>query len=626
MPITHVTLDGEKLVRGKRKGKWLKIFLTTFLVLFILVAAPSVYFYPKVKTLSADLNLVSQGSQKVQKAIEVQDIAKAKEEVSGLHSSLRKTETDLEKLHLVGRLPLVNGYYNDATHALRAGILGAQAGEMVIDSILPFSDILGFKGAKSDLKAEEKVEALVTKVFPSLSPKATELEKMLGEIKNEVDQIRPERYPDNFTVKGYRIHETLVTAQEGLNKAEEYLPVLKDALDSLPQTLGYQQEKTYLLWFQNDKELRPTGGFLTAYAIARVKNGKLLDIESDDIYELDKKFTPFEPPPPVLKYVNTLIFTVRDSNLSPDFKLSAEKFESFYTRIKNMPKIDGIIAIDTELVRKFLEVTGPIKTKKHKETFSAEIDKKYKIPDVVYKLELYAEKIHSQSTDRKAIIGDLMDSMLEKLFSAPPDKFPKILETFLAAAEAKNVLFYFHDQGAQSLAEDLNYAGRIKDFDGDYLHVNNANFGGLKGNLYIKASVNQDITIANDGTVTKKVAVTLSNTEKADGWLNSYYQNWMRVYVPEGSRLLEKKVSKDFAEKKEIGKMVWESFSVTYPLKSSETYFSYQLPFKVKKGDIYKLLIQKQPGTTDPHMVIRVNGKKIQEFDLKKDTEIEFKV
>ena len=47
---------------------------------------------------------------------------------------------------------------------------------------------------------------------------------------------------------------------------------------------------------------------------------------------------------------------------------------------------------------------------------------------------------------------------------------------------------------------------------------------------------------------------------------------------------------------------------------------------RVKKGEIYKLLIQKQPGTTDPHMIIRVNGKKIQEFDLKKDKEIEFKV
>jgi hypothetical protein len=126
--------------------------------------------------------------------------------------------------------------------------------------------------------------------------------------------------------------------------------------------------------------------------------------------------------------------------------------------------------------------------------------------------------------------------------------------------------------------------------------------------------------------VKKKVAVTLRNIEKADGWLNSVYLNWMRLYVPKGSKLVDKKVFADFAEKQELGKTVWESFSRTQPLKSSETSFSYQLPFKVKKGDKYKLLIQKQPGTTDPHMIIRINGKVRSEFDLKKDTEMEFKL
>ena len=627
MPITRVELEGKKIVKVRKGRRVLKIFLALLLLVLLSSASLFLYTYPKVKVLSADFGLVSDQEQSVKKAVKEQDVPKAKQTTVALRSSLQKTRGDLKRLWFIGKLPLLNGYYNDANHALNASILGTEAGEIVADSILPFSDILGLKGAKSDLKAEEKVEALVTKVFPALSPKVDAFEEKLNKIKNEMDQINPERYPEYFTVRGFRVRKTLIDTKAAISKAEGFLPSLKDALEAISPILGYQQEKTYLILFQNDKELRPTGGFITAYAVAKVKNGKLLDIESDDIYQLDVKFTPFEPSPPIFKkYFGAVFFPIRDANISPDFKASAEKFESFYSRIKGMPKIDGIIAMDTELVRKFLEVTGPVKTKKYKEVFSAEINKKYKIPDAVYKLELYAEKKGLETSERKGIIGDLMDSMLEKLLSAPPEKFPKILETFRVALDQKNVLFYFHDQQAQKLAEELNYAGRIKEYKGDYLHVNNANVAGLKGNLYIKAAVEQDITIADDGAVNKKVKVTLRNTEKADYWLNGVYQNWMRVYVPKGSNLIEKKVLSDFAEKREFGKTVWESFSRTAPLKSSETSFSYQLPFKVKKGETYKLLIQKQPGTTDPHMIIRINGKLKSEFDLKKDTEMEFKL
>jgi len=125
-----------------------------------------------------------------------------------------------------------------------------------------------------------------------------------------------------------------VVSEKGLDKIEAVLPFLKDALEVIPSILGYQKQKTYLIWFQNDKELRPTGGFITAYGVAKIKNGKLLDVTSDDIYQLDKKFTPFEPPPdPLRKYLLLKIFPIRDANLSPDFKVSAQKF----TFQKNSP-------------------------------------------------------------------------------------------------------------------------------------------------------------------------------------------------------------------------------------------------------------------------------------------------
>lgn len=628
MPITYVEIDHKKIVKRTRKIPWKKVFLGAAGFLLAFSTVSTFYFYPRVKAVAADVDKVSNQVKLLQAAVDKQDVPRAKETIMILQKDLRQTQKDLNKLGVVRWVPLANLYYNDANHTLAASILATEAGEIVADSILPFGDILGLKGVKSNLKAEEKVEVLVTKVFPSLSEHTKELEDLLGQIKQELDQINPSRYPPGLSVDGVSVRSGLSEAKSAMDKAEGSLPILKDAVEALPSILGSKKEKTYLLWFQNDKELRPTGGFITAYGIARVKNGKLIDVTSDDIYGLDSRFSPSESPPDVLrKYLNLKIYPIRDSNLSPDFKISAKKFESFYNTIPNQPKIDGIIALDTELVRRFLEITGPITVAKYNETFSAEPHPVYKIPDVVYKLELYAQVLLKGSRQRKGLVGDLMNGMLEKLFSAPPEKFPIIFETFVKSAGSKNIQFYFHDLQAQKLVEEVGYAGRIDtDFTGDYLHVNNANFAGLKGNLYIKSRVEQDIVIAKDGTVTKKVKQTLRNTERADGWLNSVYRNFMRLYAPKGSKLIEKHIFADFAEKEELGKRVWESFSTTLPLDFSETSFTYRLPFKIKKGETYKLLIQKQGGTTDPHMIIRVNGKKLFEFDLKKDVRLEFKV
>src|SRR3989344_2833829 len=626
MPISHLEVETKKIPTRVNKKKILKIVLGILVVLLIFGGIAAFYSYKKVGAFTKNISDVSTKTREIQVAVEQQDVVKAKQKLQELETSLQNTKGELESVRYFERVPIVKNYYKDSQHALNAAILGTEAGKKVADSIIPFGDILGLKGVKSNQKAEDKIKILVTQVFPSLLKEIDELENTFKQIKHEVDQINPDRYPEDLTIGGVHVKSALAQTKAALHNVEPYIPELKNALEVLPSVLGYKREKTYFIWFQNDKELRPTGGFITAYGIAKVRDGKLMDMTSDDIYRLDRKATSFEDAPDSLRrFFGHTVFPLRDANLSPDFKLSAETFERIYKKIPGQPKIDGIITIDTEIVRRLLEITGPITLKKYNETFSAENNPKYNIPDVVYKLELYAEVVlRHQGSDRKGLIGDLMDEMLNNLFNSKPEKFPKIFDTFIKAANEKHILFYFHDQRSQEFAEKLNYAGRIKDFDGDYLHINNANFGGLKGNLYIKGRVDQDITIEKDGTVAKKIKVTLKNTGKADGWLNSVYRNWMRFYVPRGSKLVDKKVYRDFKLETDLGYTVWESFSLTYPLGESMTEFTYELPFKVREGESYKLLIQKQPGI-DLHIITRLNGKLLEEFDLLTDKEIEIR-
>ena len=626
MPINYVEVEPKKIFKLSKKHLWLKISFGVFLSLVLVILGTAAYTYPKIKVLTEGVNKTTSEVETLQKAIKKQDVVKAKNSLNKVETNLNATKKDLSSLKFIKLIPLVNSYYNDATHIVEAGIYATSAGEIVADSILPFGDILGLKGTSSNLKAEKKVEVLVTEVFPKISARTDDLEDLLNKIKDEMDEVNVNRYPRLLTIKGVNVRKNLDDAKYALDKSEEYLPIIKDVVEALPSVLGYKKEKTYLLWFQNDGELRATGGFITAYGFLNIKDGKLLDIKSENILELDKSFVPIEDPPEVYrKYFGQNFFPIRDSNVSPDFKYSAEKFLSFYRTIPNQPQVDGIIAIDTSLVPEFLRITGPVTLEKYNETFSAEPHPEYGISDAVYKLELYAQRILRGSTKRKGPIGDLMQKVLDKLFNAKSDQFPDIFDVVLKSLESKNIQFYFRDQKAQISSEELGFGGRIKDFKGDYLHVNNSNVAGLKGNFFTKFTIEQDIVVKGDGTVVKKVTNNINNTFRYDGWLNSVYQNWLRVYVPKGSKLVEKEVGTDFEEKKELDKTVWSSFTRTPPFNTTSSSFTYQLPFKVKKGETYKMLIQKQGGSI-PRMKIKINGKKLFEFDLLKDTEIKFKV
>ncbi|HUV71641.1 MAG TPA: hypothetical protein VMW25_01395, partial [Clostridia bacterium] len=208
----------------------------------------------------------------------------------------------------------------------------------------------------------------------------------------------------------------------------------------------------------------------------------------------------------------------------------------------------------------------------------------------------------------------------------------------LTAVQEKHVIFYLFDEKAQKAVEAFNLAGRVREYDGDYQLLVDTNFAGAKSNLFIKQKIEEKIEISADGEVTKTLNITYQNPYPASDCgllsgglcLNGLYRDWIRLYVPQGSQLLEMTGSEIKAEAyEELGKSVFEGFfGNQYPLRpqsSSKVSFKYKLPFKVKKGDQYRLLIQKQAGVEKYEMVVDFNGQK-QEFELRGDKELKWQL
>jgi hypothetical protein len=127
---------------------------------------------------------------------------------------------------------------------------------------------------------------------------------------------------------------------------------------------------------------------------------------------------------------------------------------------------------------------------------------------------------------------------------------------------------------------------------------------------------------------TNPVAMSNCNLERKTGLcLNGILRDYLRVYVPKGSKLIEGLGSEEkFKTGEELGKTYFEGF---FTLRGgggkAKIVLTYELPANLFTSGEYNLLIQKQPGTEGNHYKVKIADKE-QEFDLKEDKELKEKL
>lgn len=569
-------------------------------------------------------------------AAKTQNLAETQKKLKELEVQIVDAQNQYQKLGYLGYIPLINAYYNDGKHGLNAGLNGVQAGIISVDSILPYADLLGLQGESKFVSgsADQRIQTAV-KTLDKVTPQIGKISEKIAVVKNELDQIDPNRYPEK--VGNTVVRDRIVSYRNLFDNTANLFLNATPLLEVLPELLGEPEPKRYLILFQNDKELRPTGGFITAYAVFKVEGGKLTVEKSDDIYKLDEmKPKKFPAPPEVLKYHKGVYsLELRDSNLSPDFPTSMKKFEELLSSIDGFPKYDGIIALDTHVLVSAIEILGEFNIGGRK--FSAENDPRCDCPRAVFELEDYSTRpVAYIREDRKDIISTLLYEIMQRALGVSPSQYwGRLFQMGLEESEQKHILFSFKNPKAQKGIENLDYGGQIKSFDGNYLHISDANMAGAKSNLFVKEYVDYDLQVDGSGVGTVTLTIDYKNPappsdcnlESGGLCLNGLLRDWVRIYVPKGSELLEFKGSEmETTTYDSLGKTVLEGFVTVKPQGSAKIIIKYKLPGKIDRGVDLPFLIQKQPGTDGNEYIIKVNGRQIEKFPLLTDKQIKYKI
>lgn len=642
---------GSNHVGQKKKGLTPKAkrvigysLITLSILLFVgyfFVFLPVTKAYAQAKVVSGHLQIMLAHGKD-------QNIVGVRDELPLAQAALDKLKKDASGLVWTKFIPYIGNYYRDFEHGTNAGTAGLDAADKLLTIISPYADLLGLKGKDSITGSTQDRIARLVDTMDQIIPQLDSINPQLDKVTEEINKINPDRY--SFSPK---LRESLTNAIAQANDAKTFLKDSKPFLQVLPEFLGKDHPEKYFIIFQNDKELRSTGGFITAFAKLTVDKGRVVHSESSDIYTIDQQLRlKLTPPAAIQKYLpepNGKVKThwqIRDSNFYPDFKQSAILFENIYEYYKSKEYVslnedqlkqrmatdwDGLIAVDTHVVERIIGILGGVEVDGVK--FSSDIDKRCNCPQVVYELESYAEGQARGNAERKALIGHLMQEILLQAFKQE-DKIPALASEAVKLMNEKHVQVYMHDPVLQGAMENLDWAGRVASSDNptkfkyeegkwDYWHWNESNYAGKKANLYIKHVSDHKYEVAGDGTVTKTVTETVSNTQKNDYWLNARYRSYFRVYVPAGSELISAEGSRDqIITSRAYGKTVFEGFYEVDPLQTKKITLKYRLPIKLNKGDIYRALFQKQAGTSRFDYSISGLGEDLK-FDLNQDRKIE---
>lgn len=386
----------------------------------------------------------------------------------------------------------------------------------------------------------------------------------------------------------------------------------------------------YLVVFQNNAEMRPTGGFIGTFAVVTFADYKIKKIDfNTNIYKLDNAFTVKTQvlPPDPLSEITQNKWALRDSNFDLSFPEAASDIQWFFEQ-ESGQKVDGVIAINASIISDLLRLTGPVYLDKYDTTITA--DNFFEEMAQKIEKEYFNSADNQIENEPKTILKDLMPILADKAFNLP--KY-KLVELAVNSLTQKQVLLQANNNSIEQSILANNWGGEIQQTKSDYLAVNNANItdlskiknGGAKTSLKIKESINYQVDEV-DGSLRSNLTLTRSHTGSYT-WPDGANMNWTRILVPEGSTLLTAELNgQDVSDIIEIsyeaGKKTFGLWINTNPQTSSVLNIIYKLPIEAAN---YSLLVQSQPGNLGDMLNANFKGKTIYNGFFNQDLKLKVK-
>jgi len=311
--------------------------------------------------------------------------------------------------------------------------------------------------------------------------------------------LDPESLTDQIAEPVRELQAQLMDVEDGLDAAVT-------AAQLLPPMLGENERRTYLILFQNNAEIRATGGIPGAMALVSADDGRIeLERQVGTAAFLGSFAKPVLPLTEQERALFGELLAVfpADINFTPDFPRTAELAQAMW-RKRTGQTVDGVVSADPIALSYLLAGTGPVRLSGGRTLTAANA--------VEFLLnEVYLEVAPEQ---QDALFADAARAGFEAVAAGQGDP-GTVLDGLLRASEEGRLLVWSDRDEEQVLLAD-RLAGELPTESGSTPNVGvYFNDGtGAKMDYYLDYDVDVE-SIACDVTQSQELQVTVTMTSTA---------------------------------------------------------------------------------------------------------------
>ena len=297
---------------------------------------------------AGNLKSAAQMFQMMQRQVQAGDVAAARSTLAAIQKETReasaRTSDPLWKA--AGLLPALGDdleAVSTMAHALE---------DLTHNGLPPLLDAAGVIGEGTLAATDGKIDL---KVLKTATDRLTNGAETVRRVNQEVAEIDT----SGLTAQ---VKNAVTQLKQGLQKAQRIIGPADRAAKLLPSMLGADGPRTYLVLFQNNAEVRATGGMPGAFIVIEANDGAVKVVDQGSAAAALQVFPapvlPLDPDAEQL-YTDRLATYPADVNLTPDFPTAANLAREMY-RIRSGRTVDGVVATDPVALSYLLKATGPI--------------------------------------------------------------------------------------------------------------------------------------------------------------------------------------------------------------------------------------------------------------------------